>query len=84
MIVIKRYVNNKLYNTNNFCYIGYNDILHYLKANIPFEVIDNKSKTNITGIILSETLNSILKEKSHKRELDEYWLKDLILEQTNS
>lgn len=63
--IIKRYQNRKLYHTDLHCYVTLEDITTLLKKGTPIQVIDNKSKRDITG----ETLLTLNYYKMRK-ELD--------------
>lgn len=56
MITIKRFQNGKLYNDNEACYVRLEDIFQYLKKDIKFQVIENKSKTDITVAVSNSAI----------------------------
>ncbi len=64
-IVIKRYANRKLYNTNDSCYITLNEIAQMVRNGVDVKIIDYKSKKDITSI----TLAQIIYEKEKKQKL---------------
>lgn len=54
--VIKRYPNRKLYDTNQSCYVTLEEIGELIKAGQNIQVIDNKSKTDITALTLFQVV----------------------------
>lgn len=60
--VIKRYQNRKLYDTTQSCYVTLDEISDMIVRGEDIEVIDNRTKKNIT----SNTLMQILFEKQKK------------------
>lgn len=74
-IVIKRYANRKLYNTNDSCYITLNEIARMVRKGVDVKIIDYKNKKDIT----SATLAQIIFEKEKKQKnLSSQTLKDII------
>jgi len=55
-ILIKKYPNRRLYNTEISSYITLNDLFHMVKKGIDFIVIDSKSNENITKTILMQII----------------------------
>lgn len=54
--VIKRYANRKLYDTEESKYITLGEIATFIKAGREVQVVDNVSKTDITGQTLLTAL----------------------------
>lgn len=83
MITIKYYVNRKLYNVNEACYINLLDIAKYLKEEKEFIVIDNKTKKDITNLYKLKTLihleglnpakNSFAQSSEFTKEIKKYF-----------
>lgn len=48
MLIIKRYSNRKLYSTETSKYINLKDILEFTKSGILFQVIDMKTRRDLT------------------------------------
>ncbi len=67
MIVIKRYPNRKLYNTNSKKYITLNGVSQLIKNGKEIEVIDNESGEDITADTLTQII--FLQEKEQKEFL---------------
>ncbi len=63
-IVIKRYANRKLYNTNDSCYITLNEIAQMVKSGTDVKIIDYKTKKDITSVTLAQIIFE--KEKTQK------------------
>lgn len=55
-IIIKRYQNRKLYNTQSKKYITLREILELIKARFEIQVIDNQSRNDITALTLSQAI----------------------------
>lgn len=61
MIIIKKYNNRKLYNTKTSKYITIKkDISEMIKNNVPFKVVDNTSKKDITANVKAELIKDVL------------------------
>ncbi len=63
-IIIKRYANRKLYNTDKSCYVTLTEIDQMLGEGSDVKIIDYKTKEDITSVTLAQILFE--KEKSHK------------------
>jgi len=74
--LIKKYQNRKLYDTKNSCYITLEDIAKMVKAGEEVQVIDNKTKGDVTSIILTQIL--VDQEKNTKSILPLTMLRDII------
>lgn len=56
--IIKRYPNRKLYNTNTSCYITLKEISELIKQCDTIQVIDNKTKQDITQYTLMQVYHN--------------------------
>ncbi|MCB0309171.1 MAG: polyhydroxyalkanoate synthesis regulator DNA-binding domain-containing protein [Bdellovibrionales bacterium] len=74
--IIKKYQNRKLYDTQDSCYITLEDIAAMVRKNEEVKVIDNKTKGDVTSIILTQIL--VDQEKAAKSILPLSLLKDII------
>ena len=61
-IIIKKYANRRLYNTDTSSYITLDDLAKMVRENIDFNVLDAKSGDDITHTILTQI---IVEEESH-------------------
>lgn len=62
VIIIKKYPNRCLYNTQTSCYIILQDLFDMIKRKELFEVIDAKTGENLTHLVLTQ----IILEKESK------------------
>lgn len=74
--VIKKYQNRKLYDTKDSCYITLDEIAKLIKKGEDVVVVDNKTKADVTSIILTQIL--VDQEKSAKSILPLTMLRDII------
>ncbi len=74
--IIKKYQNRKLYDTKDSCYITLDEIAKLIKKGEDVTVIDNKTKNDVTSIILTQIL--VDQEKSQKSILPLSMLKSII------
>lgn len=74
--IIKKYQNRKLYDTQDSCYITLDDIATMVRKNEEVKVIDNKTKGDVTSIILTQIL--VDQEKAAQSILPLSLLKDII------
>ena len=74
-IVIKRYANRKLYNTNDSRYITLSEIAQMVKTGADVKIIDYKSKKDITSVTLAQI---IFEKEKKQRSLSSQTLKDII------
>lgn len=74
--MIKKYQNRKLYDTKNSCYITLEDIAKMVKTGEEVRVLDNKSKNDVTSVILTQIL--VDQEKATKSILPLTMLRDII------
>src|SRR3954470_18848596 len=75
-IVIKKYPNRKLYNTDSASYISYKDIVEMIKAGDSVTVVDNRTKQDITRFTLTQIL--FQKEREFLKSLPETTLETAI------
>lgn len=54
--VIKRYANRKLYDTERSCYVTLEEIAQMIKEGDEVQVIDNKSKDDLTAVTLAQII----------------------------
>lgn len=74
--IVKKYQNRKLYDTKDSCYITLDDIAKMVKRGDEVKVVDNKTKNDVTSIILTQIL--VEQEKSTKSILPLTMLRDII------
>ena len=55
-VLIKRYANRKLYNTESSCYITLKGVSELVRAGRDISVIDNETGQDITRVVLSQIL----------------------------
>ena len=81
-IIIKKYANRRLYNTDTSSYITLDDLANMVRENVDFNVLDAKSGDDITHTILTQI---IVEEESHGGQmLPVSFLRDLISMYGNS
>jgi polyhydroxyalkanoate synthesis repressor PhaR len=80
--IIKKYQNRKLYDTKDSCYITLDEIAKLIKKGEDVTVIDNKTKNDVTSIILTQIL--VDQEKSQKSILPLSMLKSIIRDSRGS
>jgi polyhydroxyalkanoate synthesis repressor PhaR len=81
-IIIKKYANRRLYNTDTSSYITLDDLAGMVRDNVDFQVLDAKSGEDITHTILTQI---IVEEESHGSQmLPVSFLRDLISMYGNS
>ena len=61
-IVIKKYANRRLYNTNSSSYITLDDLARMTRDGVDFQVLDAKTGNDITHSILTQI---IMEEEAH-------------------
>lgn len=54
--VIKRYANRKLYDTERSCYVTLDEISNMIKDGEEVQVVDNKSKEDLTAVTLAQII----------------------------
>lgn len=77
-IVIKRYSNRKLYDTNSSKYVTLNSIHSLIKEGNDIMVIDNRTKENITSLTLLQVFYEAQKKKLDSNELDAPTMESLL------
>ena len=81
-IIIKKYANRRLYNTDTSSYITLDDLAKMVRENVDFNVLDAKTGDDITHTILTQI---IVEEESHGTQmLPVSFLRDLISMYGNS
>lgn len=65
-VVIKRYGNRRLYNTETKSYVNYQDLLELIRAGHDIEVIDSSTKANVTKAVLVQL---ILEEEKNQNNI---------------
>lgn len=75
-IIIKRYQNRKLYDTQNSSYVTLDEIGHMIRKGDDVRVIDNKTKADLTSITLTQIIFE--EEKKNKSLLPLSALKNII------
>lgn len=78
VIIIKRYQNRKLYDTQNSTYVTLEDIGIMIRRGDDVRVIDNKSKDDLTSVTLTQIIFE--EEKKKKSILPLQTLKQIIRE----
>ena len=81
-IVIKKYANRRLYNTDTSSYITLDDLGKMVRENVDFQVIDAKSGDDITHTILTQII--VEEESNGAQMLPVSFLRDLISMYGNS
>lgn len=81
-IVIKKYANRRLYNTDTSSYITLDDLAKMTRENVDFSVIDAKSGDDITHTILTQII--VEQESTGDQMLPVSFLRDLISMYGNS
>ena len=82
-IIIKKYANRRLYNTDTSSYITLDDLAKMVRENVDFQVLDAKTGDEITHTILTQI---IVEEESQggQQMLPVSFLRDLISMYGNS
>lgn len=65
-VVIKRYGNRRLYNTETSSYVNYQDLIKLIRDGHDIEVIDSKTKQDVTKSVLMQV---ILEEEKNQKNL---------------
>ncbi len=66
-LIIKRYGNRRLYNTETKSYVNYQDLIKLARAGYDFQVIDSTSKEDVTKAVLIQLI--LEEEKSNNNIL---------------
>ncbi|MBF0298430.1 MAG: polyhydroxyalkanoate synthesis regulator DNA-binding domain-containing protein [Oligoflexia bacterium] len=77
--IIKRYQNRKLYDTHQSCYVTLAEIFQIIREGNEIQVIDNKSKNDITYMTQIQILFD--QEKKAEKDRDTELLKRVIREE---
>ena len=65
-IIIKRYGNRRLYNTETSSYVNYQDLIKLIRDGHDIQVIDSKTKADVTKSVL---MQAILEEEKNQKNL---------------
>jgi polyhydroxyalkanoate synthesis repressor PhaR len=65
-VVIKRYGNRRLYNTETSSYVTYQDLIKIIRAGHDIQVIDSRTKADVTKAVLMQV---ILEEEKNQKNL---------------
>ncbi|MBX7147886.1 hypothetical protein K1X76_02270 [bacterium] len=65
-VVIKRYQNRKLYDTQNSTYVTLEDIAKMIKSGEDVQIVDNRNKEDLTAVTLAQIL---FEEEKKKKSL---------------
>ena len=66
MVIIKKYSNRKLYDTEKSKYVTIGDIANMIQNDIEIKVLDNKTGEDITNIIMAKVILKLEKRKGKK------------------
>ena len=69
-ILIKRYANRKLYNTEESKYINLSDIHDMVRADVPVQIIDNKTGEDVTRRMLAQMMVESEKKQTRRSPYD--------------
>lgn len=78
-VIIKRYGNRRLYNTETKSYVTYQDLIEIIRAGHDIQVIDSSSKSDVTKAVLIQVI--LEEEKNQKNILPLQFLFQLIRSQ---
>lgn len=78
IVVVKRYKNRKLYDTNESKYVTLGDIRSLIKDGHEIMVVDNNTKENITTLTLLQAFYEVQKKKLENGEADAPRMTDLM------
>jgi polyhydroxyalkanoate synthesis repressor PhaR len=65
-VIIKRYGNRRLYNTETSSYVNYQDLIRLIRDGHDIQVIDSKTKADVTKSVLMQV---ILEEEKNDKSL---------------
>ena len=65
-VVIKRYGNRRLYNTETSSYVNYQDLIKLIRDGHDIQVIDSRTKQDVTKSVLMQV---ILEEEKNQKNL---------------
>ena len=74
--VIKRYANRKLYDMRESCYITHDEIASLVKSGEDVQIIDNKTKEDLTTLTLTQIL--FREEKMQRKTLPLHALRGIL------
>ena len=80
-ILIKRYGNRRLYNTETSGYVNYQDLIKLIRDGHDIQVIDSRTKADVTKAVLMQV---ILEEEKNQSVLPVSFLLQLIRSQETS
>jgi polyhydroxyalkanoate synthesis repressor PhaR len=80
-ILIKRYGNRRLYNTETSGYVNYQDLIKLIRDGHDIQVIDSRTKADVTKAVL---MHVILEEEKNQSVLPVSFLLQLIRSQETS
>lgn len=81
-IIIKKYANRRLYNTNSSSYITLDDLAQMTRSGVDFQVLDAKTGADITHSILTQIIME--EEANGEHMLPVSFLRELIAMYGNS
>ena len=55
-LIIKRYGNRRLYNTETKTYVNYDELIEIIRGGEDIQVVDSKSKEDVTKAVLIQLL----------------------------
>lgn len=82
VVVIKRYGNRRLYNTETSGYVTLPDLIELIRAGRDIQVLDSATQEDVTKLILTQII--LEEEKNKKNLLPEAFLYQLIRAQQDS
>jgi polyhydroxyalkanoate synthesis repressor PhaR len=65
-LIVKRYGNRRLYNTETSTYVNYQDLIEMIRAGRDIQVVDSRTKEDVTKSIL---IQIILEEEKNKKSM---------------
>ncbi len=65
-VIIKRYGNRRLYNTETGSYVNYQDLIEIIRAGNDVQVIDSTTQSDVTKAVL---IQAILEEEKNQKNL---------------
>ena len=65
-VIIKRYGNRRLYNTETSSYVNYQDLIKLIRDGNDIQVIDSRTKADVTKSVLMQV---ILEEEKNQKNL---------------
>jgi polyhydroxyalkanoate synthesis repressor PhaR len=81
-VIIKRYGNRRLYNTETSSYVNYQDLIKLIRDGHDIQVIDSRTKQDVTKSVLMQVI--LEEEKNQKNLLPLPFLFQLIRSQEES